>query len=73
MILGAGHYKQTQWYFIISACINLILSFILVQLLGMIGVAIGTFIALLFQSGWMIWYNTFKLKIRELRKMLRFF
>lgn len=50
MILAVGHYKQTQNSAIIEACINLILSIILVIKFGLIGVAIGTLIAMSYRT-----------------------
>ena len=71
MILAAGHYKQTQWYFVASATINLVLSIILVHFYGLIGVAIGTLAALIFQSIWMSWYNICVLKTRKIVFLLK--
>lgn len=71
MILAAGHFKQTQWYFIASATVNLVLSVILVNLYGLIGVAIGTLVALAFQSIWMSWYNIRVLKTRRTVSLLK--
>ena len=56
MILAAGHYKQTQVYFILSAIINLVVSITTVFLYGLVGVALGTFVAMLFQLLWMAVY-----------------
>lgn len=58
VILAAGHYKQTQSNYIISASANIILSIILVSRFGLIGVAIGTIIAMLYQTVWMAWYTS---------------
>lgn len=56
-ILAAGHYKQTQYYFILAAVINLTISIATVKAFGLIGVAIGTLLAMIFQTTWMIVYN----------------
>ncbi len=56
IILAGGHYKQTQVYFIISALINIIISVFMVFKFGLIGVAIGTLIAMLYQVIWMSCY-----------------
>lgn len=55
-ILAAGHYKQTQNKFIICAIINLTISIATVSSFGLVGVAIGTFIAMLYQTIWMSAY-----------------
>ncbi len=58
MILAAGHYKQTQHNYIIAMVLNIVISIVTVFLWGLIGVAIGTFIALAYQTIWMAWYNS---------------
>ncbi|WDL92123.1 polysaccharide biosynthesis C-terminal domain-containing protein [Bacillus sp. HNR-4] len=50
VVLAAGHYKQTRNGAILEAIINIILSLILVNFLGIIGVAIGTLCAMLFRT-----------------------
>lgn len=58
MILAGGHYKQTQHNYIIAAIMNLFISIATVQLWGLIGVAIGTLCAMLYQTIWMAIYNS---------------
>lgn len=58
MILAAGHYKQTQNNYIVAAIINIVVSVIAVKFLGLIGVAIGTLLAMVYQTIWMAWYNS---------------
>ena len=58
MILAAGHYKQTQHNYIIAATINIIISIIMVWRFGLIGVAIGTLVAMLYQTVWMAVYDS---------------
>lgn len=48
--LAAGHFKQTRNGAFLEAGINLIMSAILVNFLGIIGVAIGTFCSALFRT-----------------------
>lgn len=50
MIMGAGHIKQTQWISFVEAIINIGLSIILVVFFGIVGVAIGTMAAFIFNS-----------------------
>ena len=50
MVLAVGHYKQTQNSAIIEAFINLILSIILVIKFGLVGVAIGTLVAMTYRT-----------------------
>lgn len=58
MILAAGHYKQTQNNYIIAAIINIVVSVLSVRVWGLIGVAIGTLLAMGYQTVWMAWYNS---------------
>lgn len=56
LILAAGHYKQTQKCFVNSAIINIVISVFAVNKWGLIGVTIGTIIAMFYQAIWMIGY-----------------
>lgn len=48
IIMAAGHIKQTQWISAMEALLNIGISVILVFRLGIVGVAIGTLTAFLF-------------------------
>ena len=72
MILAAGHYKETQSSYIVSAAINIIVSVVTVNLFGLIGVAIGTLAAMAYQAVWMAWYisrNLIRWPMRHFWKM----
>lgn len=58
MILAAGHYKQTQNNYIVAAIINIVVSVFAVKTWGLIGVAIGTLLAMGYQTVWMAWYDS---------------
>ena len=58
MILAAGHYKETQRCYIITAILNLGISIPAVVFLGLPGVAAGTLISLVYQTIWMAAYST---------------
>ena len=58
MILAAGHYKQTQSNYIIAAILNIVISIIAVFNYGLVGVAIGTLVAMVFQTIWMAVYDS---------------
>lgn len=58
LILAAGHYKQTQWNYIIAATLNIVISVLTVKVWGLIGVAIGTLCAMLYQTVWMAVYDS---------------
>lgn len=56
MILAAGHFKQTQNNYIYAAILNIGSSVLLVIRYGLVGVAIGTILAFIYQVLWMAWY-----------------
>lgn len=58
LILAGGHYKQTQNNYIVASILNIVLSILLVNFFGLIGVAIGTLIAMLYQTIWMAIYDS---------------
>ena len=58
MILAAGHYKQTQNNYIVAAALNIVISTVLVSRFGLIWVAIGILIAMLYQPVWMALYDS---------------
>ena len=56
LVKANGHYKETQSNYIIATLLNIIISIIFVKSFGLIGVAIGTLIAMLYQTIWMAKY-----------------
>ena len=73
MILAGGHYKQTQSNYIIAAIMNITISIVMVYEVGLIGVAIGTICAMLYQTLWMARYisnNIIKWPIKYFVKQL---
>lgn len=58
MILAVGHYEQTQYNFVITAFVNIVISVIGVKQFDLLGVALGTLIAMIYQLLWMAWYNS---------------
>ena len=57
-IQAAGHYKQTQNSYIFATILNIVISIATVKLWGLIGVSIGTLVAMTYQTIWMAWYNS---------------
>lgn len=57
LILSGGHYRETQGNYIITSIMNIVISVILVWYYGLVGVAIGTLVAMSFQTIWMGWYS----------------
>lgn len=56
MVCSAGHYKQTQASAIIEMVINLGVSIALVKPLGLIGIALGTLLAMLYRTIYLVFY-----------------
>lgn len=57
-IRAAGKYKETQLNYIIAAVLNIVVSVATVKLWGLIGVALGTLVAMFYQTIWMALYNS---------------
>ncbi|HFU3726473.1 TPA: sugar isomerase [Streptococcus suis] len=73
IILAAGHYKQTQNNYIIAAILNIVVSVVTVKAWGLIGVAIGTLVAMVYQTVWMAVYdsrNLIKWPLRNFAKQI---
>ena len=73
LILSAGHYRQTQSNYIIAAIINILTSVLLVIYFGLVGVAVGTLVAMLYQTVWMAIYVSKKLIIYPLKFFIKQF
>lgn len=56
MVCAAGHYKETQRSAIIEMLLNLSITIILVSKVGLVGVAIGTFVALAYRTIYLAHY-----------------
>ena len=72
MVLACGHYKQTQHNFIIAASVNIVISIVMVKILGLVGVAIGTLVAMTYQTVWMAWYNSRNLLCWPMKSFLKY-
>lgn len=69
VVLAAGHYKQTQTSAILEAIINIVVSVVLVGKFGLIGVAIGTLVAMCYRT----LYFAIYLKNNILRRKISYF
>lgn len=75
LILATGAYKQAQNMHIITAAINVIISVLVVSYYGLVGVAVGTLAAMVYQTSWMIIFdskNNIHWPIRNVLKQLLF-
>ena len=56
MVLAAGHYKETQASAVFEAVINITVSVVLVYHFGLVGVAIGTLVAMIYRTVYLAYY-----------------
>lgn len=71
LIQAIGHYKQTQSSYLVAALINIVISIAAVEKYGLVGVAIGTICAMLYQLVWMICYDSRMILHRSLKVVLK--
>lgn len=71
LVLAAGHYKETQTSAIIEMTINIIVSVIGVIKYGLIGVAIGTLMAMLYRTLYLVNYLRKNIINRSLKKFIK--
>lgn len=67
MIFAAGHYRETQNNYIIATIMNIVISVACVKQWGLVGVAIGTLVSMLYQTIWMAFYNAENLVKRPMK------
>lgn len=67
MIFSAGHFRQTQKSSYIEAGLNIFLSVILVYQFGLIGVAIGTFVSMIYRTIYLVLYLSKNIVFRSLK------
>lgn len=53
---AAGHYNQTKSGALAEVIINLVVSVCLIKPFGMVGVALGTFLAMAYRTFYTVWY-----------------
>ena len=70
VVSSAGHYKQTNAGAIGEVVINLGISLALVKPLGLVGVALGTFIAMSFRTIHTVWYLSKHILYRSVWKFV---
>ena len=72
IIKAAGHFKQTQNGAYISACLNIIITVGLVFKLGLIGTAIGTFLAMFYHTSYFAVYLSKNILNRPIKYYLQY-
>lgn len=71
MVQSAGHFKQTQLSSIIEAILNVVVSIALVWRYGLVGVAIGTVIAMGYRTFYLAWYLSKNILYRPLHHFVK--
>ena len=72
LISSIGHFKQTKKFAYTQAIINVVLSVILVIKFGIVGVAIGTLVAVIYKTCMDIYYFSKKILKRDIKVDLKF-
>ena len=71
VILAAGHFRQTQVCHIVASVLNISISIICVSWLGLVGIAIGTLVAMIYQMIWMGVYASKHLLQRSILHLVK--
>lgn len=71
LVKAAGHFKQTRRGAFVEAVVNIVLSIILVWNYGLIGVAIGTLVAMLIRTIEFIYHSNRYILEREARNNIK--
>ena len=58
LILAGGHYKETQSNYVVATVMNIAFSIFCTYCFGLVGVAVGSFVALYYQMFWMADYDS---------------
>lgn len=72
LILAAGHFKQTQSSAIIEMLINIVISLICVIKFGLVGVALGTLLAMSYRTVYLVLYLRNNIIKRSINKFVRY-
>lgn len=71
MVFAAGHYRQTQNSALIEATINIVVSVICVFQFGLLGVALGTLVAMTYRTIYLVWYLSKNIMMRPARHFVK--
>ena len=70
LIGAAGHYKETQNGAFISTMINTLVSLFAVNRFGLIGISLGTFLAMFYHTAYFVWHLKSNIIYYEVKKFL---
>lgn len=71
MIKAAGHYKQTQASSFLEAILNIVVCVVLVWNFGLVGVAIGTVVAMDYRTVYLVFYLSRNILQRNISHFLK--
>lgn len=71
LILSAGRFRETNFGAIIEAMLNLVLSIILVRYFGLLGVAIGTLVSVVYRLIYFIYYLKKDMNILNMKQLAK--
>lgn len=71
LVSAAGHYKETQVSAIVEMIINITISIVFVFRFGLVGVAIGTFIAMAYRTVYLVFYLKKNILFRKIRHFVK--
>lgn len=67
LVFSAGDFKQTQLSSIIEASLNIVLSLLLIDSFGLVGLALGTLISMVYRTLYLAWYLSKNIVNRSIR------
>ena len=71
LVLAAGKFKETNNGAILEAIINITISLLLVNKFGLLGVAIGTFISVVYRLIYLVIYSVNEMSIITIKKIIK--
>ena len=72
IIKAAGHFKETQNGAFISTLLNITISVVVVKNFGLVGVSIGTLVAMLYHTCYFVWYLKKHIICREIIEFVKY-
>ena len=72
IIGAAGHYKKTQNGAFISAAINVLVSLVVVKKFGLVGIAVGTFLAMFYHTIYFVWHLKSNILFYKIKRFLMY-
>ena len=72
IIGAAGHYKKTQNGAFISAAINVLVSLVVVKKFGLVGIAVGTFLAMFYHTIYFVWHLKSDILFYKIKRFLMY-